>query len=90
MVNPPSTVNPILLLQSILTPTHTQLRPRLLPRLSAMHSPQEAVLALAAPLAVATTASEAPPIAATDALLRPGDPLMHLLYVILCPFVCLS
>lgn len=90
MVNPPSTVNPILLQQSILTPTHTQLRPRLLPRPSAMHSPQEAVLALAAPLAAVTTASEALPIATTGALLLPGVPLMHLLYVTPCPFIRLS
>ena len=86
MVNPPSTVNPILLLQSILTPTHTQLRPRLLPRPSAMHSPQEAVLALAAPLAAATMALEVPPIA-TGALLRPGVLLTHPLCVLLYPFI---
>jgi hypothetical protein len=89
MVNPPSTVNQILPLQSILTPTHTQLRPRPLPRLSAMHSPQEAALALAARLAAAMAATEALPIAA-GALLRPGVPPMPLLYVIPRPFVCLS
>jgi len=75
MVNPPSTVNPILPLQSILTPTHIQLLPKLLPSLSAMHSPLEAALAPAVLLAAVTVASEARPTAVAAHLLR-GVPLM--------------
>lgn len=76
MVNPPSTVNPILPLQSILTPTHIQLLPKPLPSLSAMHSPLEAVLAPAAQLAAVMVASEAPRLTAAAAHLLPGVPLM--------------
>jgi len=76
MVNPPSTVNPILPLQLILTPTHTQLHPKSLPSLSAMHSPLEAALAPAALLAAVTVASEARRLSATAAHLLQGVPLM--------------
>jgi hypothetical protein len=59
MATPPSTLTPILHLPSILTPTRTQLQPRLLLPLSASRSPPEGGLGREAQLAVATEASGA-------------------------------